>query len=444
MGNTKIHRGLMSVLTKQKRIAQLARQSPDMSFTALNHYLDLDWLKAAYSRCRKDSAPGVDGQTMADYEIDLEQNLESLLNRAKSGSYFAPPVKRVYIPKDATGKETRPIGIPAIEDKILQRAVSMILEPIYEQDFLDCSFGFRPKRSAHKALDALWRQSMGQKVEAILDLDMRRFFDTLDKAHLRQMLSRRVQDGVITRLIGKWLNAGVMDKESITYPDQGVAQGGSISPLLSNIYLHYVLDDWFEHVVKPRLNGRAFMIRFADDVVMGFTSKSDALRVLGVLPKRLNRFNLSINSEKTRLVEFTKPAVSDRKGRDTFDFLGFTHYWGKSRKGNWVIKRKTARKRLLRGLKRIMQWCRINRHKPVVYQYQKLCLKLKGHFAYYGITGNYRWLSRFVEGVKRIWRKWLNRRGGKSPMLWDKFNLLLDHYPLPAARVVHSIYAAKP
>ena len=279
----------MNVSTKQQRIAALATQRPNMSFTSLNHSLDVDWLREAYRRLRKDSAPGPDGQTVAEYGKDLETNLQSLLDRAKSGSYFAPPVRRVHIPK-GTGTDTRPIGIPTTEDKLLQRAVAMLLEPIYEQDFLDCSYGFRPGRSAHGALKALWSQCMTGRVQWILDVDISKFFDTLDKSHLRSCLQHRVRDGVITRLIGKWLKAGVLEQGALTYPEAGTPQGGSASPLLSNLYLHYVLDLWFAQAVVPRLRGRAFMTRFADDVVMGFELQEDAEKVLRVLPKRLGKY----------------------------------------------------------------------------------------------------------------------------------------------------------
>jgi group II intron reverse transcriptase/maturase len=320
----------------------------------------------------------------------------------------------------------------------------MALEPIYEQDFLDCSYGFRPNRSDHDALAALWRQCMGRKMQYILDLDIRKFFDTLDRAHLREFLQYRVRDGVITRLIGKWLNAGVMEQDILHFPKHGTPQGGSISPLLSNIYLHHVLDQWFEDEVKPRMRGGAFMVRFADDAVFGFTNKEDAERVLAVLPKRFGRFGLTLHPEKTCLVSFGRPGKDDRKGSATFDFMGFTHYWGKSRKGNWVIKRKTARKRFSRSLKRIAEWCRLHRHKPVELQHKMLCQKLQGHYAYFGITGNGRWIEKFRNGTQKLWRKWLHRRGGKNPMPWEKFEQLKRRYRFPPARVVHSIYVAKP
>jgi group II intron reverse transcriptase/maturase len=246
----------------------LAKQSPQMAFTSLNHYLDLDWLREAFRRTRKDGAVGVDGQTWADYAEHLEANLQSLLDRAKSGTYWAPPVRRVHIPK-GTGSETRPIGIPTLEDKVLQRAVVMVLEAIYEQDFHDGSYGFRPSRSAHQALDSLWTQTMKSGGGWILEVDIRKFFDTLDHAHLREFLQRRVRDGVLLRLIGKWLNAGVLEDGCLTHPESGSPQGGVVSPILANVFLHYVLDEWFAAEVQPRLRGRAFLIRYADDCAPG-------------------------------------------------------------------------------------------------------------------------------------------------------------------------------
>jgi RNA-directed DNA polymerase len=432
------------VLTKQQRIAELAKQSPHMGFTSLAHHIDLRWLHAAYLRTRPDGAPGVDGQTIRDYNANLPGNLQSLLERAKSGTYQAPPVRRVHIPK-GTGSETRPIGIPTFEDKVLQRAVVMVLEAVYEQDFRSCSYGFRPGRSAHQALDSLWRQTMGTRGGWVLEVDIRKFFDTLDHAHLRDLLRQRIRDGVLLRLIGKWLNAGVLDAGNLTFPDQGSPQGGVISPLLANIYLHYVLDVWFEQEVQPRLKGRAFLIRYADDFVIGFTCEEDARRVLDVLPKRFGRYGLTIHPDKTRLLAFQPPDRSDRsdssKGSEpgTFDFLGFTHYWDRSRKGVWVVKRRTAPSRFRRALTTIAQWCRLNRHRPIPEQHQTLSQKLRGHFAYYGITGNSEGLRRFRDAVKRTWRNWLSRRTRGSLLSWDLFKRLLERYPLPPALAVHSV-----
>ena len=433
----------MNVSTKQQRIAELAKRRPQLSLTSLNHYLDLDWLGEAYQGLRKNSAPGQDGQTVGEYGEALESNLPSLLERAKTGRYFAPPVQRVHIPKESGG-ETRPIGKPTTEDKLLQRAVAMLLEPIYEQEFLDCSYACRPGRSAHDALEALWCQSMAHGVQWILDVDSAKFFDTWDKSQLRAFVQHRVRDGVITRLIDKWLKAGVLEDGMLHYPEDGVPQGGSISPMLSNVYLHYVLDLWFAEQVKPRLRGRAFMIRFADDVVMGFEYQEDAERVRRVLPKRLGKNGLTIHPEKTRLVAFGRPHANEAVKPGSFDFLGFTHYWGKSRRGKWVIKRKTASKRFTRGIKRIGDWCRRNRHQPIAEQHRVLCQKLRGHCAYYGITGNGLWLQKFKVELQKRWQKWLNRRSRQAAMPWERFSRLLQRYRLPPARVVHSIYAAKP
>lgn len=282
-------------------------------------------------------------------------------------------------------------------------------------------------------------------IKWILDVDISKFFDTLDKSHLRSFLQHRVRDGVITRLIGKWLKAGVLEQGALSYPEAGTPQGGSASPLLSNLYLHYVLDLWFAQDVLPRLRGRAFMTRFADDVVMGFEHQEDAEKVLRVLHKRLGKYGLTLHPDKTRLVAFGRPSGVSGSKPETFDFLGFTHYWGKSRRGKWIIKRKTAHERLNRGLKRIAEWCRRNRHRPIAEQHKELCQKLRGHYAYYGITGNDLWMQRFSHGVKRAWQKWLHRRSRSSTdMPWDRFNRLLERYRLPPPRVIHSVYAAKP
>ena len=433
------------VLTQSQRIAELAKQSPEMGFTSLNHYLSPRWLHAAYLRTRKDGATGVDGQTAADFEADLPGNLQALVESAKAGTYRAPPVRRVHIPKGA-GPETRPLGIPTFADKVLQRAIVMLLEPIYEQDFLNCSYGFRPGRSAHQALDSLWRQTMGMGGGWIVEVDIRKFFDTLDHAHLRHLLQHRIRDGVVLRLIGKWLNAGVLEQGALSVPETGTPQGGVISPLLANVYLHYVLDVWFEREVKPRLCGRAFLIRYADDFVIGFACEDDARRVLEVLPKRFGKYGLTLHPDKTRRVPFQRPAAeppsngSDGGGQPgTFDLLGFTHYWALSRKGTWVVKRRTAQGRLSRAVRTIAQWCRLNRHQPIAEQHRVLSQKLRGHFAYYGITGNSISLSRFRDAVTCLWLKWLARRRRRGFLSWPAFRRLLQRYPLPPPIAIHSV-----
>lgn len=435
-----------SMFTQRQRIAMLAQQSPQMGFTSLNHLINLSSLHEAYARTRKDGATGVDGVTAREYEERLEDNLRSLLNRAKTGTYRAPPVKRVYIPKGSNSSEKRPIGIPTFEDKVLQRAVVMALEPIYEQDFMDCSYGFQPRRSAHQALQSLWQQLMQMGGGWVLDVDIRKFFDTLDHAQLRALIRRRVRDGVLLRLIDKWLSAGVLEDGVRSYPDAGSPQGGVISPLLSNIFLHYVLDEWFEQVVKPRLRGKAFLIRYADDFIMAFACESDARRVLEVLPKRFSKFGLTIHPEKTRLVRFVRPpwwAKTNGPSKfqpGTFDFLGFTHYWGFSREACRIIQRQTAASRARRAIQAVADWCKCNRHRPIPEQHQTLSQKLRGHYAYYGLTGNSRALSSFYFAVQGLWRKWLSRRSWVSPLSWGQYQRLRERHPLPAPTMPHSWY----
>jgi RNA-directed DNA polymerase len=436
--------GPSTVSTKQQRIADLAKRSPEMAFTTLAHHMDLAWLREAYRRTRKDGATGVDGQTAREYGAHLEENLQSLLERAKSGSYKAPPVRRVHIPK-GTGPATRPIGIPTFEDKILQRGVTMILEPLYEQDFLDCSYGFRPGRSAHQALRDLRNQIMDMKGGWVLELDIRQFFDHLDHSHLKAFVRQRVRDGVIVRLINKWLHAGVLEDGRVTRSASGSPQGGVISPLLANLFLHEVLDKWFEHDVRPRMRGASDMVRYADDAVMVFQRENDARRVLEVLPKRFEKYGLQLHPEKTKLVRFERPPRPSDRGSlrgqrpETFDFLGFTHHWGVSRKGNTVVKRRTAGSRLRRAIGALSTWCRLHRHAKVKVQHETLSLKLRGHYAYYGITGNIRALRLLRRLTERVWRKWLDRRSAKRHMPWARFKRLLERYPLPVERIVHPV-----
>ena len=434
------------MLTKQERIAELARNCPDMSFTNLAHHIDIIWLRKAYALTRKDGAVGVDGQTAEEYEVNLWDNLQDLLNRAKSGTYVAPPVRRTYIPKAGSPNETRPLGIPTFEDKILQRAVLMVLEPVYETDFLEVSHGFRPGRSAHGALECLWKQAMNIGCRWIVDVDLRKFFDTIDHGHLREFLKRRVRDGVILRLIGKWLNAGVLEDGVHTTPEDGAPQGGVLSPLISNVFLHYVLDQWFEQEVRPRMKGEVFLVRYADDFVIGTAREDDARRIMDVLPKRMSKYGLTVHPEKTRLIRFdpdrrddTDTTERESSSPKTFDFLGFTHYWGRARKGGWVIKRKTARNRLKRALLALSVWCRKNRHRPIKEQHQTLKQKVQGHYGYYGITGNIASLQKFQLGAVRTWKRWLSRRRRGRTFSWSDFARLAMRYGLPRARVVHSL-----
>ncbi len=428
--------GPQTVSTKQARIATLAKQMPEAAMYSLSKHMNLEWLREAYRRTRKDGAVGVDGVTAEEYAKDLEANLLSLLDRAKSGDHYrAPPVRRVHIPK-GDGSQTRPIGIPTFEDKVLQRAVQMLLEPLYEQDFYDFSYGFRPRRSAHDALDALYEGLWEMKGGWVLDADIRNYFGTIGRKELQDLVGQRVADGVVRRLIGKWLRAGVQEEGVVYHPEAGTPQGGVISPILSNIYLHEVLDKWWAEDVLPRLRGKAFMVRFADDFVMVFEEREDAERVYAALPQRFERFGLAIHPEKTRLIQFRRPR-RDGNGKKpgSFDFLGFTHYWGRSRRGSQILKRKTAKGRVSRGLKAINAWARRARHVPITKQANTLGHKLRGHFNYYGLRGNSESINRFAYEARRLWKKWLGRRSQRARMTWEKFNRLLQRYPLPPARL---------
>ena len=426
------------VSTRLQRIAEQAKARPELVFTTLAHLIDVELLREAYKRTRKDSSPGVDGVTAKEYGADLEANLHNLHERLRKQQYYAPPVKRAYLEKEDGSK--RPIGMPVFESKVVERAVVMLLEAVYEQDFYDCSYGFRPGRSQHQALSALRNQCAWQNIKMVVDGDVSGCFDNIPKSPLLEVIQQRVNDGGILRLIGKWLNAGVLDGEELFYPEKGTPQGSVISPLLANIYLHEVLDQWFERDVKPRMAGRCYLIRFADDFIIGCELESDAQRLMAVLPKRFGRYGLTIHPTKTKLVKFGRPKLQDDgKGNGTFDFLGFTHYWARGRKGTWVVKRKTAAKRLRRAGKRVWQWCQYHRHDPVREQCKTLSAKLRGHYQYYGIRSNYASLHVYYEHVQRAWRSWLDRRGGKKRMTIARFTKLLTIFQLPPPRIVHQI-----
>lgn len=428
-----------TVKTKLQRLAEQAKHNPERVFTNLAHLIDVDFLREAYRQTRKSSAAGIDGVTAKQYAEHLDENLRDLHERLRSGRYQAAPVVRVWIEKEDGGR--RPIGKPVFEDKIVQRAVAMLLEAIYEQDFSDSSYGFRPGRSPHDALHALRTHCMEEGIGWIVDADVSGYFDSIDRTHLREVLRRRVNDGSIMRLIGKWLRAGVMEDGVLQHPETGVVQGGVISPVLANIFLHHVLDEWFEREVQPRLTGRSFLTRFADDWIIGCELEADAQRLMAVLPKRFARFGLSLHPEKTVLIRFRKPTTrkGSGDGNGTFDFLGLTHYWTRSRRGYWVILRRTNRKRLRRTKKVLWRWCRANRHLPLKDQYRMLCQKLRGHFQYYGIRGNYRLLSEVRQHAEEAWRYWLSRRSHKSAISWEKFQKLKAVFGLPIPKIVHQI-----
>ena len=420
--------------TVELQIAERARKYKGGTLHSLYNFIDAPLLQESYDQLNKKSAGGVDGKTWQQYGLEFPARCESLLEEFKSGRYKAPAIRRVYIPKGKHGH--RPLGIPTIEDKILQASVRKVIEPVYEEEFITSSYGFRPGCSQHQAIEYMFQEVSFEKKQFIITVDIQDFFGSIDHGILREFLDERIKDGVIRRMIDKWLKAGVMESGNISYPDAGTPQGGIISPLLSNIYLHYALDLWFTEQIQPRLKGKSFIVRWADDFILGFSEKTDAQRVLEVLPKRFARYKLTLHPDKTKLIDLN--STRDKSDR-SFDFLGFTHYLGKSRKGNKVLKRKTSSKRLTRATRNMSEFIKQNRHMKLRELIAELNVKLRGHYAYYGITFNSKGIFRFYEHVKRILFKWLNRRGGKSKWNWDRFSCLVyEWYPLYKPYIVHS------
>lgn len=432
-------------LTKLHRVAKRAKEDRKLRFTAVGHLLDEIMLKEAWAKVRKDGAAGVDGITAKEYGRNLEGNIRSLYSRLRQGKYIAPPVRRAWIPK-ANG-QLRPIGIPTLEDKILQRAAVAIMEVIFEPNFLDTSYGFRPGRNAHMASDSIQRNLTFGPASWVLELDIEDFFGSLDPNWLRKMVNLRLGDGLLRRLIGKWLKAGVLEEAGLVKQEKGTPQGGVVSPLISNIYLHCVLDAWFERKVKPALKGKAHLWRYADDVTLAFEYEEDARKALELIKLRLGKFNLKLNEKKTKLLRFQKPRPDNdsHNGQPpTFNFLGFTYHWGLSRNGKHIVQRKTMASRLSRAISHINQWCRNNRHEPLKKQQNYLKAALRGHYNYYGVTGNARRLSVFYFWVTKVWHKWLSRRSQTGYLRWERMKKILRYYPLEKPWVVHSIYRIPP
>jgi RNA-directed DNA polymerase len=420
---------------KLLKVVDRAKRDPQLQFLSLAHLITEEALKAAYDRIRKNAAVGVDGITKEKYGERLDANVRELHERLRNKTYRHKPILRVHIPKEQ-GK-TRPIGISSIEDKLVQDAVRDVLQAVYEPVFKDCSYGFRPGRSAHDAMRALDRALMAGGTSWILEADIKSYFDSIDRKMLMELLQKRVADTSLLRLVGKCLHVGVLDGEEYSEPSEGTAQGSVLSPLLGNVYLHYVLDEWFEQVVQPRLRGKAYLVRYADDFVICFQREDDAKRVMDVLGQRFQRFGLTLHPEKTRLIPFRRPddLQTGGKGPATFDLLGFTVYWRRTRRGLWVPTFKTRRARLRRAILAVADWCRRHRHEPVKEQHATLSSKLAGHYSYFGVNGNIRCLYELWDWARRVWRKWLNARSQRATLNWRRFQALLRTYPLPRPRI---------
>ena len=421
------------------KVAERAKREPSATFHSLAHHITPELLERCYHRQRADAATGVDGVTKEAYGQRLRENVLELHGRLRDKRYRHQPIRRVNIPKESGG--IRPLGVSAFEDKMVQDAIREVLSAVYEQDFRECSYGFRPGRGAHDAIRALDGTAKWDRANWIVEADIRKFFDTVPHRRLMEMIRERVRDGALERLVGKCLCVGVMEGEELSSSDIGTPQGSVLSPLLANIYLHYTLDVWFEDVVKPRLRGRAKLVRYADDFVMCFEREDDARRVFAVLPKRMEAFGLALHPDKTRLIPFTRPAPerTSGKGPGAFDFLGFTMYWKRTRGKVWQFSCQTRTSRISRAVQRIGEFCRRNRHMPVRDQHAGLCRRLQGHFNYFGVNGNTAAIRQVYWQATQRWVKWLRRRSQRYRP-WEHFKQLLKRFPLPSPRICVRIW----
>jgi group II intron reverse transcriptase/maturase len=432
------------VATKLQRIAEKARRESGCRFTSLFHLMNVEMLRECFRQLRKDAAAGIDKVTKKEYGANLEKNLTALVEKLHRMSYIPLPVRRVYIPKPGSSKE-RPLGIPALEDKLVQAGLARILSAIYEQDFIDDSYGFRPGRGCHDALRALSDEVEGGRIHYIVDADIKGFFDNVDHEWLMKFLGHRIVDKRVLRYVKRFLKAGIMEEGAVSASDKGTPQGGIVSPILANIYLHYSLDLWFTRVFQKGCYGQSRMIRYADDFVVCFQREVDAIRFRRELDERLFRFGLEISPEKTKTIEFGSFAEAKAKKRGgkaaTFDFLGFTHYCSRSRNGrHFRMKRVTSHKKFTAKIRMFRDWLKASRTLPTDELMEKVASKLRGHFAYYGVTDNSRGISRFAYEIRCLLFKWLNRRGKRGCMNWEKFNLFLKKFPLPRPRIMVNLF----
>jgi RNA-directed DNA polymerase len=434
-------------LTKLALISQRARKEPKFRFTSLAHLLNEEFLKECYYSLGRDRASGIDGVSWKEYGEHLDENLENLVARMRTKRYKPLPAKRAYIPKNE--HEKRPLGLPALEDKIVQKGISRILEAIYEADFLDCSYGFRPRRDCHKALNAMDKIIMRKHVNYVIEADIKGYFDNVSHDWMMKFLQVRINDSSFLLLIHRFLKAGYFEAGKVVLAEQGTPQGGNLSPMLSNIFLHYVLDLWFEKKVIPRGRGACSMVRYADDFICMVEHASQAQCILNMLRKRFAKFELELHPEKTRVISFgrfeRKRASEQNRRPNTFDFLGFNHYCGKNRKGKFILFRKTSNKKFRMKCKEMNNWLRkIRNDQKTSEWWPVLQAKLRGHYQYYGVSGNMPYLEKFYTLTERMVMKWLNRRRQRKSFNWERFREYREHYPLPKPRIVHNFYTLSP
>jgi len=429
--------------TKVTMLAARARKIRREPLRTMAHLIDREWLEESWKRLRKGAANGVDAVSADAYSEDLQANLEHLLEKMRSGGYCPPPVKRVYIPKP-DGRR-RPLGLPTVEDKLAQRAVSMLLSAVYEQEFLPMSYGFRSGRSAHQAVEGAKAAIAQGKVSWVVDADIRAFFDEMDHRWMMKFVNHRIGDKAILRLISRWLKAGVMEDGKLVKASTGAPQGGVLSPVLSNIYLHYVIDLWVMKVVSNHIRGEMHSFRYADDVLFCFQYRRDAIRYMDALRRRLQKFGLCLNEDKTQLVRFGRFAERDRRRRGepraTFGFLGFTFYNRRSRADKYTVGCRTQSKRLSGAMNRITAWCRANRHQSVVWQARYLNAMLRGHYHYYGLSGNFRSVAAFYRHTVTMWHRYLCRRSQRAYLTWSKYMRILTTHPLVKPHLPHAVAA---
>jgi len=433
--------------TKLALISERARKEPKLQFTSLAHLLNVGFLKECYHSLGRDRASGIDGVSWKEYGKQLDENLNNLVTRMKVKRYKPLPVKRVYIPKNE--HEERPLGLPALEDKIVQKGISRILEAIYEADFLNCSYGFRSARNCHQAINAVDKTIMTKPINYVIEADIKGYFDNVSHDWMMKFLQVRIKDPSFLLLMRRFLKAGYFEAGQIVATEQGTPQGGNLSPMLSNVFLHYVLDLWFEKKVKPQIRGVCHLVRYADDFICMVQYAGDAQHIEQALRERFAKFDLELHPEKTRVISFGRyereNASKQNRRTNTFDFLGFTHYCGTSRKGNFIVGHKTSGKKFRMKCKEMNNWLRkIRNYKKAKEWWPVLQAKLRGHYQYYGVSGNMRSLKRFYLLTLRMTLKWLNRRSQRKSFSWKRFEKYLEHYSLPRPKILHNLYTLSP